>query len=177
MLGILLLVLVAAAAAGGCARYELQGDGQGRLVRLDRLTGQVAYLQGKRLVAVENPGDRRRALQEIAAARDWGAETYDKYRVRLRTSWRGGRMYYQIGISPTPPLNVFNFRIALLDAQAFEVGSISLNVPDGVPTAGGIIYTGVTHIDEEAYREIRAWKPRVEFFSGRLAPAEELPLP
>jgi hypothetical protein len=172
-----LLLVVSMLACLGCGRYEIQGDGHGKLVRLDRLTGEMAYLQGRRLVRVENPGDRRRALQELAVARDWGSKAYDGYTLRLRTSWRTGRMYYQIGIAPIPPANVFNFRIALLDRQGFEVAGISLNVPDGVADSTSITYTGVTIADEDSYREAQTWSPRVELYRGGPPSAEELPLP
>jgi hypothetical protein len=166
---LLLLVL-----APGCSRYQIEGDGQGRIVRLDRLTGQVDYLRGTRFVRVENPGERRRELGELAEVKDWGAAQYDgKYALRLKTAFRNDRLYYQIAIAPTPPTSVFNFRIALNDRDGFQVANVSLNVPDGTPTTdGGILYSGFAPVDEDVYRSIASWSPRVEFYSGRLAPAE-----
>jgi hypothetical protein len=166
--------LLLLAAAPGCSRYQIEGDGQGRIVRLDRLTGQVDYLQGTRFVRVENPNERRREMKELGQVKDWGTAPYDgKYTLRLKTSWRNGRMYYQIGIVPTPPASVFNFRIALNDADGFQVASISLNVPDGTPTTdGGIVYSGFAQVDEDVYRSAASWSPRVEFYSGRVPPAE-----
>ncbi len=171
-----LAAVLAALSLTGCARYELQGDGQGRIVRLDRLTGQVDYLQGSRLVRIENPSVRRRDLQKLAEVRDWGTQQYDaKYSIKLKTAWRNGRMYYQIAINPAPPANVFNFRIGLNDADGFQVASVSLNMPDGTPTPdGGISYSGFALVDEDVYRTIVAWSPRVEFYTGRVPP-EELP--
>jgi hypothetical protein len=170
----LALVLLLALAAPACGRYQVQGDGQGRIVRLDRMTGAVDYLQGTRFVRIENPGDRRREAEELARVHDWGALVYQtKYTLRLKTAFRNSRLYYQIGIVPTPPANVFNFRVALLDRDAFQVASISLNVPDGVPTPdGGIAYSGYTLADEDVYRSIASWAPRVELYSGRVEPAE-----
>jgi len=172
-------ILVAALAGlclAGCARYEIQGDGQGRIVRLDRLTGQVDYLQGSRFVRIANPGDRRADLQKLGEVRDWGTAQYDaKYTLKLKTAWRNGRMYYQIVINPAPPANVFNFRIGLNDADGFQVGSASLNMPDSTPTPdGGVAYSGFALVDEDVYRSIASWSPRVEFYSGRVPP-EELP--
>ena len=174
---LLLATAILATATGllfGCGRYEIQGDGHGRIVRLDRLTGELNYLQGSRLVRIENPHDRRRSLDSLATAHDWGSASYDQYMLRLRTAWRGGRMYYQLGIAPMPPEKVFNFRISLNDAQGFELSSVSLNVPDGSPAPGGINYTGFILLDEDLYRAVRSWSPRVELYSGRVAP-EELP--
>jgi hypothetical protein len=173
-LGVALLVV----ASAGCGRYDVQGDGQGRIVRLDRLTGAVDYLQGTRFVRIENAGDHRREAEELARVHDWGALTYDsKYTLRLKTAFRNDRLYYQIGIVPVPPANVFNFRIALNDADGFQVASLSLNTPDGVPTAdSGIAYSGFTQSEAEVYRSVRSWTPRLELYSGRVAPAE-LPLP
>jgi len=160
----------------GCSRYEIEGDGQGKVVRLDRVTGQVDYLQGSRFVRVENPSDRRRDLKKLAEVRDWGSKQYDaKYTLTLKTAWRHGRMYYQIGILPAPPASVFNFRIGLNDADEFQVASVSLNVPDGTPTPqGGIIYSGFALVDEDVYASAVSWSPRVEFYSGRI-PNSELP--
>jgi hypothetical protein len=171
------LVLLALAAPG-CSRYEVQGDGHGRIVRLDRLTGAVDYLQGLRFVRIQNAGDRKRDAEELARVHDWGALTYDaKYTLRLKTALRHDRLYYQIGIVPVPPANVFNFRIALHDADGFQVASISLNTPEGVATAdSGVAYSGFTFADPDVYRSIQSWTPRVELYSGRIAPAE-LPLP
>lgn len=174
----LILVLLLALAAPACGRYEVHGDGQGRIVRIDRMTGSVDYLEGTRFVRVQNPGDRRKEMEELARVRDWGALSYQgKYTLRLKTALRNGRLYYQIGIVPIPPTNVFNFRVALNDKDGFQVSSISLNTPDGTPTVdSGVVYSGFTLGDEEAYRSIASWAPRVELFSGRIAPAE-LPLP
>jgi hypothetical protein len=171
-----LVAVLAALSLTGCARYEIQSDGQGRIVRLDRLTGQVDYLQGSRLVRIENPGARRRDLQKLGEVRDWGTQQYDaKYVLKLKTAWRNGRMYYQIAINPAPPANVFNFRIGLNDADGFQVASVSLNMPDGTPTPdGGIAYSGFALVDEDVYRSIVSWSPRVEFYTGRVPP-EELP--
>jgi hypothetical protein len=160
--------------ASGCSRYDIQGDGQGRIVRIDRLTGAVDYLQGTRFVRIENAGDHRREAEELARVHDWGALTYDnKYTLRLKTAFRNDRLYYQIGIVPVPPANVFNFRIALNDGDGFQVASLSLNTPDGVPTAdSGIAYSGFTQSEAEVYRSVRSWTPRVEMYSGRIAPSE-----
>ena len=170
-------LLVLLPAASGCSRYQITGDGQGRIVRLDRLTGQVDYLQGTRFVRVENPGDRSHEIKELAEVKDWGSAPYDgKYVLRLKTAFRNDRMYYQIGILPIPPTTVFNFRVALNDADSFQVASISLNVPDGTPTTdGGIMYSGFSPIDEEVYRSVKSWAPRVEFYSGKVPTIEELP--
>jgi len=168
------LLIAAALAATGCGRYDIQSDGQGRIVRLDRFTGAVDYLQGTRFVRIENPGDRKRDAEELARVHDWGALTYDgKYTLRLKTALRNARLYYQIGIVPVPPARVFNFRVALNDADGFQLASISLNTPDGVPTAdSGIAYSGFTLADEDVYRSIKSWTPRVELYNGQVAPAE-----
>lgn len=174
----LVWIALIAIAAPGCGRYEIQGDGQGRIVRLDRISGAVDYLQGNRFVRVQDPGSRKKEAEELAKVRDWGALSYEgKYTLRLKTALRNSRLYYQIGILPVPPTSVFNFRIALLDKDEFQVASISLNTPDGVPTVdGGIAYSGFALVDEDVYRSIVSWAPRVELYSGRVAPAE-LPLP
>lgn len=174
----LLLIALLAVAAPACGRYEIQGDGQGRIVRLDRMTGSVDYLQGDRFVRVRNPGDQRKDTEELARVRDWGMLSYQgKYTLRLKTAFRNERLYYQIGIVPVPPTHVFNFRIALNDKDGFQLASVSLNTPDGVPTVdGGLAYSGFALLDEDVYRSVRSWAPQVEFFSGRIAPAE-LPLP
>lgn len=173
-----LLLALLALAAPGCSRYDIQGDGQGRIVRLDRMTGAVDYLQGTRFVRIQNAGDRKHDAEELARVHDWGALTYEgKYTLRLKTALRNDRLYYQIGIVPVPPANVFNFRIGLNDADGFQVASISLNTPEGVPTVdGGIAYSGFTLADEEVYRSVKSWTPRVELYSGRVA-TDELPLP
>lgn len=164
--------------APGCSRYDIQGDGQGRIVRLDRFTGAVDYLQGTRFVRIQNEGDRKHEAQELGRVHDWGALSYEgKYTLRLKTALRNDRLYYQIGIVPVPPANVFNFRVGLNDADGFQVASISLNTPEGVSTAdSGIAYSGFTLLDGDVYRSVTSWTPRVELYSGRVAPAE-LPLP
>ena len=171
-LGVALALLLLA--TPGCSRYDIQGDGQGRIVRIDRLTGAVDYLQGTRFVRIENAGDHKREAEELARVHDWGALTYNnKYTLRLKTAFRNDRLYYQIGIVPVPPANVFNFRVALNDADGFQVASLSLNTPDGVPTAdSGVAYSGFTQSDAEVYRSVRSWTPRVELYNGRIAPAE-----
>lgn len=159
---------------GGCGRYEITGDGQGRIVRMDRVTGNVDYLQGMRFVRVQNPGDRRREMEELARVHDWGALTYDqRYTLHLKTAFRNDRLYYQLGIVPVPPANVFNFRIGLNDADGFQVASLSLNTPEGVPTAdSGIAYSGFVPSEPAVYRSIHSWTPRVDLYNGRIAPAE-----
>jgi len=141
---------------------------------MDRFTGSVDYLQGMRFVRVENPGDHKREIEELARVHDWGALTYDaRYTLRLKTAFRNDRLYYQLGIVPVPPTNVFNFRIALNDADGFQVTSISLNTPDGVPTAdSGIAYSGFVPSVPEVYRSVKSWTPRVDLYNGRVGAAE-----
>lgn len=167
---LLLLALV----VPGCGRYDIQGDGQGRIVRLDRFTGAVDYLQGMRFVRIQNEGDRKHEAEELGRVHDWGALSYEgKYTLRLKTALRNDRLYYQIGIVPVPPANVFNFRVGLNDADGFQVASISLNTPEGVPTAdSGVAYSGFTLLDGDVYRSVTSWTPRVELYNGRVAPAE-----
>lgn len=100
-------------AAVGCTdRYEIAQDKEGRTVRLDKRTGEVAVLTDGRLVvakseqqlAAENQekGNKDRTLSE---PKMWPAQDFKNIGVdtgTLYTAWRDGMLRYQLQLTPIP---------------------------------------------------------------------------
>lgn len=147
-----LLILVALAVVGcdddtrqrlglSSGRYELKQDKDGRTIRLDRTTGEMAVLQGDVLVAVKTPEVQaadRAAVAQLGTAYRWppielpnlgkGTTAY------LSTLWRDNQLLYQFAVSASDAMRpIFSkavplehFSIEFADKDGFEVLEIPI---------------------------------------------------
>ena len=64
-LGVVIAFLLSGAAIGCNGRYEISKDKQGKIVRLDKWTGDVAILEEGKLVPVANVKDEKSKYQAL----------------------------------------------------------------------------------------------------------------
>jgi len=90
----------------GVDRYELTEDKNGRIIRLDKLTGRMTILDGDKLVEVKTSEDieaARVGTQELAKAKEWPELHLKQYgieQIRFITSWREGVLHYRVRLQP-----------------------------------------------------------------------------
>ena len=96
---IIFIVLISLTAGCKGERYEMKEDRQGRIIRLDRRTGEVTVLEGDSLIQIISPKD----LEKLSEAKSWPTETISQLggiKANLKTSWRKGQLYYLYSVSP-----------------------------------------------------------------------------
>ena len=96
---IIFIVLISLTAGCKGERYEMKEDRQGRIIRLDRRTGEVTVLEGDSLIHIISPKD----LEALSEAKSWPIETLSQLGgiiANLKTSWRKGQLYYLYSVSP-----------------------------------------------------------------------------
>jgi hypothetical protein len=123
-------------------QFELQQDKQGRTIRLNKATGEIAVLQGTELVAIKTPEQSRTSASVrvgLATAKEWPSVDLKTIApglmANLQTSWRDEKLYYQFTLSAVPKLNALinersplrSFEVLLTDPAGFNV--VTIRVP------------------------------------------------
>ena len=139
--------LLALVSCGG-ERYELTQDQQGRTIRLDKRTGEVAVIAGDRLIIAKTPKQlereeaaKRKQGEALTAPKTWPIQVFKQIGVTdatLTTSWQDGILRYQLLLRPVPKnydknaLLSFSapLTLKLYDGAGFEVISLDLNRSD-----------------------------------------------
>ncbi len=96
---IIFIILISLTAGCKGERYEMKEDKQGRIIRLDRRTGEVTVLEGDSLIHIISPKD----LGALSEAKSWPIEILSQLGgilANLKTSWRKGQLYYLYSVSP-----------------------------------------------------------------------------
>ena len=131
-------MLLALASISSCDqnRYEIKEDKTGRMVRLDRRTGEISVLEGDKLVKVKGPDEQRRErefVHGLASAKLWpDAELtqLDTSTAELTTSWRDGFLHYQFVLHPEPKSvregRITGFIVSFTDASGFKTVEVDL---------------------------------------------------
>jgi hypothetical protein len=164
----------------GNNRYEIQKDGSGRTIRLDKQTGDVAILEGDKLVPASSQqqvaateATEKVHLYELAQPKflpnnppvQLGAKTGT-----CQTMWRDGKVFILAQFTPPlrPPSRSFGigltgYRIHFLDASGFSI------VDEAVPTANvttvldekskpyGTQISWSLPLSQDAYESITGW--------------------
>lgn len=117
-------------------RYEIKEDKAGRMVRLDRRTGEITVLEGDKLVKLKDPDAQRMEntlVERLASPKVWPEvelPQLDKSKVTLKTLWRNGHLHYQFSLAPEPkPVReraIVSFTVAFMDASGFKTLEIDL---------------------------------------------------
>jgi hypothetical protein len=122
-------------------KYEMKEDKQGRTIRLNKETGEIAVLEGSALVPVQSPEEAQRnanSISDLAKKKNWPPTQLPAIskdtNVYLSTSWRDGKLYYQFWVTPSPKIKSIvntepygNFQVLLSDAGGFTL--IKILVP------------------------------------------------
>jgi hypothetical protein len=162
-------------------RFELAKDTQGRTIRLDRKTGEVALIDSERIVNVKTAKEveeqEKAEATILAMPKDWRNVSYPALggvTGTLKTSWRDGQMLYQFTIAPIseqlaapPSQGVLGFVptliVLLYDPNGFKVGEINLplnQMTRGVDDKGkpqALSADGSIAISKSNYRSAAFW--------------------
>ena len=106
-----LSVLVAIVISGcdqlhGTNRYEVLVDKNGRTIRLDRKTGEIAIIEGNTIVsamgATEAENTRKAEALKLAVAKRYPRVVVEHLYMEadLSTSWQDGKVYYDVRFNP-----------------------------------------------------------------------------
>jgi hypothetical protein len=181
-----LVAIMIAFACYGCKsnRYEIQRDSQGRTVRLDKETGEIAIVEGDKLIKVEekvgspkeeNPFDKVLVNQP----RVWPEISIPQIgvsRVALVTVYREGRISYKLSLQPVPHgwktrsrLTTFPFTLKFLDAAGLEVVSHSplsgevTNVVNPTGQVVGLEIDSNVQCRMELFEQVASWNLTWQF--------------
>ncbi len=124
-------------------RYQLQYDKQGRTIRLDKKTGEVAIISGDRLIIAKSPKEveaeenfLRLKRKILASPKAWPVMELKQIgvdKIMLTTMWKNNLMYYQLILSPVPRgFNEYDsylapFTLNFYDSSGFKIISIKLS--------------------------------------------------
>ncbi len=179
VLGAFKIVFLVSIISCGDNRYELAQDKNGRTIRLDKRTGEVAILEGDSLIVARTPEEKQsneeNALARMTAFRKpktWPVLEFKQFGVeqaKLITSWKDGRLRYRLELRPVPK----NFEkstflsplltLVLYDSSDFKVISVDLYRTDltiGVDENGnalGLSANSSTPCSQEEYETIAVW--------------------
>jgi len=131
-------------------KYQMVEGKDGKIYRLNKLTGEMIAIKDNKIIVLETPEARR--VQNVQNSRleepiEWGESRISgkKLKVKLRTCWRDGKLYYNFKAFPYRSLRAmyykeknetyygqkwFGFTIKLLDTNNFVLSSISIKMWD-----------------------------------------------
>jgi len=105
-------------------RYELSKDSAGHTIRLDKRTGEIAVVEGDQISTLKDAAqvEAKRASKsaELGKLRTWTPNDFANFggRAFLATSWRDGKLLYNLRI------------VSLSELKAFETWHSKAPLPD-----------------------------------------------
>lgn len=161
-------------------RYEIKQDTSGRTIRLDKQTGEIAILEGGKLVPASTAADQQAADQTRRAAEARSAQpryrsvkSFESIGVKtatMLTMWRDGKLFFQMSLSPAPKpsvrawgIGLTRFRIDFLDAAGFNVVdepipiSNTVNALDPQGKSASFEVNWSIPMSQQAYESISDW--------------------
>lgn len=117
-------------------RYELQKDDSGRIIRLDKKTGDVVVIEGDKTVKVKSQKEQeaeerttKAILTDLAKPKEWPSQEIPElgvFSTVMITSWREGLLYYQLSMSPVPEKfetsrSRSSFVVSFMDSSGFQI--------------------------------------------------------
>lgn len=162
----------------GLSDFEIRQDKTGRMIRLNRRTGEMAVLQGNSLVPIETPEEREKRLNwdaELWKAREWPQLTltgdWKQTTLRMVTSWREGKIYYRLVVSGSAAMaasvsaNPSGFlNLLLSDSDGFVVVRILVplrkltRILDDASKVSSYEVNDSTECSEDAYVGAANWR-------------------
>lgn len=137
-------LMVCVAVIGGCGdtdRYEMSKDAQGRTVRLDKKTGEIAVIGNDRVVTLKSDKDseaEQKSAHNLQTPRPWSVVDIPQIgnvKATLSTSWRDGMMLYQFKARPiskdlakAQKQYMASITLELFDANGFVLARIPIIV-------------------------------------------------
>jgi hypothetical protein len=101
-----MLFMAAIAGCGDSDRYEMSKDAQGRTVRLDKKTGEIAVIGNDRVITLKSDKDaeaEKKSALDLHTPRSWSdvdIPQLGNVKAALSTSWRDGRTLYRFTVKP-----------------------------------------------------------------------------
>jgi hypothetical protein len=139
--------------------YEMKEDNEGRIVRLNKWTGEMVILQGDGLIKVEN-------RQVLAKTKAWSAiDIPELGKATLKTRWREGILSYQFSVeleSMNTLKNVESLTVTLYDQDGFKIVQLTPHLTD-FSKKGNLIQAraeGSTPCCEQDYKNAASWIAR-----------------
>ena len=90
-------------------RYEITKDQSGRTLRLDKRTGEVAVIEGERIVPIRSAKDadaeKQIVVKSLADAKSFPSIELHPFglNAELQTSWQDGKLRYSVIFKPVVP--------------------------------------------------------------------------
>lgn len=185
MLRFQLSVLLLAVGALGCVadRYEIKEDQQGRIVRIDKRTGEIAVLEGDKFEVKTPPGFWRSLLgnqRDLSEPKSWPTRAIEPLgadSALLGTSWRNGNLYYKLSLSPVSDrlrkaresefVTDYHITVNLYDSMGFKVLEIPLLVNSLVGSVDEkgdlqrLVRNGWVACSRGDYERVSSWRLRL----------------
>ncbi len=177
--------LLCLGSAGACSqeRYQLQQDSSGRTIRLDKRTGEVAVIQGDRILPLQDPTQMRAETERrqrddsvLGRARRWPRDSIPPIGVDsalLTTAYRNGAIYYRLVLKPIPrgyetastktTSSSGLFEVRFLDEARLELVRTTISeerITRGLDDQGrlnALEINGFVNADRATYRQVSGW--------------------
>lgn len=162
---------------GNSDRYEITKDEEGRTLRLDKKTGEIAIISGDRVVIPKTQADidaeKREQEEKAREPKYWvpiSLPSVGADKISLSTSWQNGHMYYKFRVEPVPPgwAKYSSHKKAPFDLVFYDKGGfkiIEFEIPknlfvrivddSGVPT--GLSINSTMPCDLKEYAQLEDW--------------------
>jgi len=153
----LMLLIIIAFIFTGCNLYETREDKQGRTVRVNKITGEVAIIDGDKIIKVKSDKDiaKEKANEdELRTTKIWNTMIlFNNVPVEFKTMWSNGNMSYQLRIKQNlrPKSNYLStICVVLKDKDEFQITSIPIRTNELVGVVGidGKTIFEMTHSDQ-----------------------------
>ena len=161
-------------------RYNLEKDEQGRTIRIDQQTGEIAVVEGNtiRLLQSEEDVKYEKLLEEDELATpshfvETGVPFFgEDVKANVSTIWRNGSLHYKFFISPAPKkllkardegFSRSGLTLMFFDSNDFEVTHIQISTEQLVGRRGddnkleGFERNGSLELGKSEYRSIASW--------------------
>ncbi len=169
-LKLFLFVAIVVLLAAGC--YDARQDNNGRIIRVNRLTGDVCVIEGNKIIKLKTEKEMKEeqeAARQLSTPKEWAAvPILNNYaNVSLKTKWESGHMYYQLDVNRNLK-EIANYgallTVELYDSESFPVRKIPVYAnsmvvamnPEG-KTVDAMQLTEKMPMSEEMYRKIQKW--------------------
>jgi len=81
----------------GCSLYETKEDKQGRTILVNKITGEIAIIDGDKIIKVKSDKEiaKEKASEDLLGiTKVWDTMLFNNIPVELKTKWSNGNMSY-----------------------------------------------------------------------------------
>ena len=166
----LLSFFIAITILTGC--YDTKQDEKGRIVKINRITGEVSVIDGDKITKLKTEKEvesEQETAKQLDESKAWPAiPILKKYaNATLNTKWNNGNIYYHLYVDKNL-INISNYNatltIELYDSESFLLRKIPVyinNMVVAIDANGRIIdamqFKEKVPMSEEIYKKIEKW--------------------